>query len=233
EKVQHWYQLAEVDVASSVSSATVVCFGDSITDGHGSTTNGNDRWPDLLAQHFPSKAPSAGWGVANEGIGGNRLLTDGMGENALGRLDRDVFGVTDVRVMVVLEGINDIGTLTRGKTATPEEHARLVADMEAAYKQIVDRAHSHGIRVIGATMTPFMGSDYYKPTAANEADRVAVNQWILAPGHFDSAVDLDAVTRDEKDPSRMKAAFDSGDHLHPGPAGYKAMADAVWAGMSK
>jgi lysophospholipase L1-like esterase len=231
ETVEHWYNLAEVDVAESAGRAgaarTVVCFGDSITDGHASTTNGNDRWPDELARRIAADPALRGVGVANEGIGGNHLLTDGLGENALGRLDRDVLAVSGVRWVLVLEGINDLGMLARGKIATPEQHAQLVAAMESAYAQIVARAHAHRLRVIGATMTPFVGSGYYAPTPANEADRVAVNAWILTPGHFDAVIDFDAVMCDPQHPERLLPAYDSGDHLHPGPAGYKAMGDAV------
>jgi lysophospholipase L1-like esterase len=233
-KEERWLNLGEVDVRKAAPGATLVCFGDSITDGHASTTNGNDRWPDFLAAHFASAPQTAGWGVVNEGIGGNHLLTDGLGENAVGRLDRDLIAVTDVHVVIVLEGINDVGMLARGKNASATDHAQLVEAMEAALTQIVEQAHTHGIRVIGATIMPFMGSDYYKPTAANEADREAVNAWLRSSKDpFDQLLDLDATMRDPKNPSQLLPAYDSGDHLHPGPVGYKAMGDAVWAAISK
>jgi lysophospholipase L1-like esterase len=225
EKVVRWFQLAAVDVSTPANASAVVAFGDSITDGHASTTDGNDRWPDVLARRLQgSKMPVA---VVNEGIGGNHLLTDGLGVNALARMDRDVLSQDGVRFVIVLEGINDIGMLARAKTGTPQQHAALVARMIAAYEQIVMRAHAHGLKVIGGTMTPFVGSDYYAPAAADEADRVAVNAWIREPGHFDAVVDFDKVVRNPADPSRMLPAFDSGDHLHPGPMGYKAMGDAI------
>jgi len=170
-------------------------------------------------------------GVLNEGISGNHLLTNGLGENALQRMDRDVLALSGVKYVLVFEGINDVGMLARGKKATAEEHAMLRARMIAAYEQIVLRAHAQGLKVIGATMTPFVGSDYYFPTPENEADRQAVNAWIRGAGHFDAVVDFDAVVRDPKDGSRMLPAFDCGDHLHPGPVGYKAMGDAVGLGL--
>jgi lysophospholipase L1-like esterase len=129
--------------------------------------------------------------------------------------------------VIVFEGINDIGMLARGKDASPEQHAALVRNIIAAYQQIIDRGHAHGMKVYGATITPFMDSDYYKPTAANEADRVAVNRWILQPGHFDGSVDFDSVLRDPSHPDHLLPAADSGDHLHPGPVGYSMLGKAV------
>ena len=231
EKQEHWYQIAAVDVAAGAGARAVVAFGDSITDGHGSTTNGNDRWTDVLARRLQGDKATREIGVLNEGISGNHLLTNGLGENALQRMDRDVLALSGVKYVFVFEGINDVGMLARGKKATAEEHAALRARMIAAYEQIVLRAHAQGLKVIGATMTPFVGSDYYFPTPENEADRQAVNAWIRGAGHFDAVVDFDAVVRDPKDGSRMLPAFDCGDHLHPGPVGYKAMGDAVGLGL--
>jgi len=229
EKVVRWFQLAAVDVSAPAKAGAVVAFGDSITDGHGATTDGNDRWPDVLARRLQGAGMLVA--VVNEGIGGNHLLTDGNGANALARVDRDVLSLESVRSVIVLEGINDVGMLAREKTGTAADHAALVARMTAAYEQIVLRAHAHGLKVIGGTMTPFVGSDYYAPTAADEAVRGAVNAWIREPGHFDAIVDFDKAVRDPADPSRMLSAFDSGDHLHPGPAGYKAMAEAIPLGL--
>ncbi len=166
-------------------------------------------------------------GVLNEGIGGNRLLLDGLGPNALARFDRDVLAQTAVRAVIVLEGVNDLGTLTRDHDAPAEEHAALVSRIEAAYTQMIERAHAHGIRVIGATILPFAGSGYYHPGPESEADRLAVNAWIRGAGHFDGVVDFDKLTRDPAHPDRLLPAYDSGDHLHPSPVGYKAMGDAV------
>ena len=225
EKIVRWLQIAEVDVTGS-ANRTVIALGDSITDGHGATTDGNDRWPDVLAARLQA-AGMADVAVVNEGIGGNRLLNNGTGQNVLERFDRDVLGVAGARSIVLLEGINDLGTLSRTPDSKPAMHADLVQRLEAAYVQIIERAHSHGIRVYGATITGDTGSDYYHPTPADDADRLAINNWIRQPGHFDGFVDFDQVTRDPAHSSQLLPAFDSGDHLHPGPAGYKAMGNAI------
>jgi lysophospholipase L1-like esterase len=166
-------------------------------------------------------------GVLNVGIGGNRMLLDGLGPNALARFDRDVLAQSGARTVILLEGINDVGTLTRDAPAPPEAHEALVGNVIAAYRQVIARAHARGLKVIGATLTPFVGSDYYHPEAVSEADRQKLNAWIRTGGHFDAVVDFDKTIRDPAHPDRMAARFDSGDHLHPSPAGYRAMADAV------
>jgi lysophospholipase L1-like esterase len=165
--------------------------------------------------------------VLNHGIGGGRLLLDGLGPNALARFDRDVLAQSGVRYLIVLEGVNDLGTFTRDGPQSPEAHAALVRRIIDAYRQIVERSRAHRITVIGATILPYGGSDYYHPDAANEADRQAINTWIRTPGNFDFVIDFDAVTRDPANPMRMKPAYDSGDHLHPSAVGYRAMADAI------
>ncbi|MBV9436412.1 MAG: SGNH/GDSL hydrolase family protein, partial [Acidobacteria bacterium] len=205
---------------------SVVTLGDSITDGHGATTNGNDRWPDVLAERLRSNARTRDVGVLNHGIGGNRLLLDGLGPNALARFSSDVIAQTGVRYLIVLEGINDIGTLARDHEVPQAEHDALVRHMIAAYEQMMVRARAHGIKTIGATILPFAGSGYYHPDETSEHDRQAVNQSIRARGHFDMVVDLDKVTRDPQHPDRLLPAYDSGDHLHPSPAGYRAMGNA-------
>jgi len=225
--IDHWYFLSGVDVSADPAAAAIVTLGDSITDGHGATTNGNDRWPDLLAARLQHGVIERVLSVLNEGIGGNRLLIDGTGPNALARLDRDVLSQNGVRYVVVLEGINDIGNLTRTQSATEAQHAQLVHSLIVAYQQIILRAHAHGIKAIGATITPFVGSEFYHPDAANESDRTQVNAWIRGAGHFDAFVDFDATIADPAHPDRMLARYDSGDHLHPSPAGYRAMADAI------
>jgi lysophospholipase L1-like esterase len=227
QTAEHWYQISAVDVAAPATARAVVTFGDSITDGHGATTNHNDRWPDFLARRLQSSAATRDVGVLNEGIGGNHLLTDGLGINALARMDRDVLAQSGVQYVFVLEGINDLGMLSRLKDVLPEQHTALVHNMIAAYEQIVLRAHAHGLKAIGATLTPYVGSDYYHPLPANEADRQQVNAWIRVPGHFDGVVDFDAALRDPANPERMLPAADSGDHLHPGPVGYRMMGDAI------
>ena len=225
--VDHWYQISGIDVEAPANAASIVVLGDSITDGHASTTNGNDRWTDMLAEQLQGSAATRDIGVLNLGIGGNHLLTDGLGPNALARFDRDVLAQPSVRWLIVFEGVNDLGGLTRNGEVPAAEHALLVQQILGAYQQIITRAHTHRIRVIGATITPYMGSDYYHPGPANEADRQAINAWIRAPGHFDAVVDFDKVMRDPKQPDRLLPAYDCGDHLHPGPAGYRVMGEAV------
>lgn len=225
--VDHWYQLSGIDVIGAQNSAAVVVLGDSITDGHAATTNGNDRWPDVLAARLQASAATRDVSVLNAGIGGNHVLTDGLGPNALARFDRDVVAQTGTRYLIVLEGVNDLGDLTRLGAVSQEAHATLVNRLDAAYEQMILRAHAHGITAIGATILPFMGSDYYHPDAQNEADRQAVNAWIRAAGHFDAVIDFDKLTRDPQQPDRLLPSYDSGDHLHPSPAGYRAMGEAV------
>jgi lysophospholipase L1-like esterase len=232
-KFDHWFNIAGVDVSAPPGVAAVVTLGDSITDGHGATTNGNDRWPDDLARRLLTAAatrapkPAHPLGVLNEGMGGNRLLLDGLGPNALARFDRDVLAQTGVRYVIVMEGMNDIGTFGQGPAQPQSAHDALVHRITAAYGQMILRARAHGIRVLGGTLTPFSGSNYYKPGPISEADRQAVNAWIRAPGHFDAVIDFDKALRDPQHPEALLPAYDSGDHLHPSPAGYRAMADAV------
>ena len=225
--VDHWYQVSEIDVQRAPGAASVVALGDSITDGHGATTNGNDRWTDVLAIRLQGSSATSFIGVSNQGIGGNHLLTDGLGPNVLARLDRDVLAPAGVRWVIVFEGVNDLGGLARNGEVSAEEHAALVQRVIAAYQQITVRAHAHGLLVYGATITPYVGSNYYHPGPLSEADRQTVNQWIRAAGHFDAVIDFDAVLRDPQHPDLLLPTFDSGDHLHPSPAGYKAMGNAI------
>jgi lysophospholipase L1-like esterase len=224
-KVLHWFQLSGVDVAAN--GGAVVVLGDSITDGRGSTTDGDDRWPDQLARRLQASPQAANLGVVNAGIGGNRVLLDGLGPNAMARIDRDVLSQSGVRAVIVLEGVNDLGTLTQAGPAAPAAHAAVAERLTAAYAQMIAEAHAHGLTVIGGTITPWAGTAVYHPDADNEADRQRVNAWIRTPGHFDAVADFDAALRDPQHPDRLLPAYDSGDHLHPSPAGYKAMADAV------
>jgi lysophospholipase L1-like esterase len=225
--VDHWYQIEGVDVVAFSDAGAVVVLGDSITDGRGSTTNGNNRWTDALAWRLRRSPDWPFVAVLNKGIGGGRVLQDGLGPSALARFDRDVLAPASVKWLIVLEGINDLDVLTRDAPATGEAHAAMVAQLIVGYEQIVVRAHAHGIKVYGATILPDLGGDYYHPDAQNEADRHAVNAWIRTPGHFDAVIDFDAALRDPAAPDALLPAYDSGDHLHPNPAGYKAMADAV------
>ena len=225
--VDHWYLISAIDVQASPGAASVVVLGDSITDGHGATTNGNDRWTDVLASQLQANASTRAIGVSNQGIGGNHLLTDGLGPNALARFDRDVLAPAGVRWVIIFEGVNDLGGLTRTGEVPASEHAALVERVIGAYQQMIERAHAHGLRIYGATITPYTGSDYYHPGPLSEADRQAVNTWIRAAGHFDSMIDFDAVVRDPEHPDRLLPAYDFGDHLHPSPKGYKAIGQAI------
>jgi len=161
--------------------------------------------------------------MLNQGIAGNRLLRDGAGPNALARFDEDVLAPAGVKWLVVLEGINDIGRAT-GPGASPADSVT-ADDLMLAYRQIIERAHGHGIKVMGATLTPYQGAAYY--SEKGEAIRSQINDWIRGGGAFDAVADFDAATRDPQSPRQMRKEFDSGDHLHPGDAGYKAMADAI------
>lgn len=226
---QHWYTISAVDTYG-FAAGSIVAFGDSITDGHGATLDKNDRWPDVLAQRISGAGQDHGlfFGVLNQGIGGNHMLTDGLGPSALARFDHDLLAQSGVRYAILLEGINDLGKLARETPpAASAEHTALVHDLIASYQQFITRAHAHGIRVIGATVTPDGGSDYYHPAAIDEADRQAVNAWIRAAGHFDGVVDFDQVLADPANPTHLLPAYDSGDHLHPSPAGYRAMGNAI------
>jgi len=227
ESIDHRYFIAGIDVVASPNAAAVVVLGDSITDGHGATTNGNDRWTDVLAARLQSGAGTGNLAILNQGIGGNRVITDGLGPNALSRFDHDVIAQPGVRYLIVLEGINDIGMLTRTGEVPRAEHDALVRRLIAAYQQMIARAHDHSIKVIGATILPFSGSSFYHPAPLNESDRQAINEWIRGAGYFDAVLDFDKLTRDPQHPDQLLPAFDSGDHLHPSPAGYAAMGQAV------
>ncbi|GAA1773064.1 SGNH/GDSL hydrolase family protein [Luedemannella helvata] len=221
-RVDHWYFLGGVEVWAPAATEVVALLGDSLTDGRGSTTNGNDRWPDQLLDRLPG-----GVAMINQAGGGNRVLNDGLGPSALARLDRDILAQSGVRRLVVFEGVNDIGTAA----ATEAAQKQVVADLVAAYEQIVERARARGIRVYGATITPFGGGGGYDdPGGHREGARQAVNRWIREGGTFEAVFDFDAAVRDPADPRRLLPAYDEGDHLHINPAGYGAIAAAVPAG---
>lgn len=223
----HWFNLAAIEIERCQPVKLIVALGDSITDGRGSTTNGNDRWTDRLVERLQADPKRRHVALVNQGIGGNRLLDDGLGPNALARLDRDVLAQPGVTHIILLEGINDLGTLTRDAPVSPAAHQAHVARIIGAYRQVIARAHARGIKVIGATILPFVGNAYYHPDARNEADRQAVNDWIRTSGHFDGLIDFDRATRDPAHPDRLLPAYDVGDALHPSPAGYRAMGDAI------
>lgn len=218
--LEHWYFLNGIDVSATKSSSAIVVLGDSITDGKNSSTNGNSRWPDVLATRLQSDKHTRTIAVLNEGIGGNRMLRDGLGPNGLARFDRDVLAQVAVRWLVVFEGVNDIGTCKESC-----DMDATVDNLIGSYEQLILRAHSHGIRVCGATITPFGSSFYATPQA--ERARQSLNRWIRTSGRFDAVLDFDTVTRDPVQPENPLASFDSGDHLHPGDEGYKAMAYSI------
>jgi lysophospholipase L1-like esterase len=217
--VEHWYILAGLEVQAGDDGSTLVIAGDSITDGRGSTTNKNNRWPDVLARRIQASKDIAGIGIYNAGIGGNAVLRGGLGPPLMRRLERDILNQNGVRWAIVLEGVHDIG---------PAEGARakiVQGEIIDAYKEIIEMAHKASIRVYGATITPFGRSFYDSPET--EAARREVNKWIRESGKFDAVIDMDLATRDPDNPSRLKPAADCGDHLHLSPAGYQMMADAV------
>lgn len=218
--------LSAIHVRGSTSRATVVAFGDSITDGNGSTPDADRRWPDYLAERL---APH-GIAVANAGVSGARLLSDRMGVKALERFRHDVLEQPGVRSVIILMGINDIGW--PGSAFAPEDAPMTAEAMIAAYRRLIAIAHERGIKVVGATILPYEGSlhgtpfaDHYTP--AKDAVRRKVNEWIRNSGAFDAVADLDAVTRDPAHPARLLPRYDSGDHLHPGDEGYRAIANSL------
>jgi lysophospholipase L1-like esterase len=218
--------LAAVLIESAREPVTVVALGDSITDGNGSTPGADHRWPDFLARRL---APQ-GIAVLNAGISGNRLLRPGMGDSALARLDRDVLQHPGVRAVIVMLGTNDIGW--PGGAFAPHEALPEASEITNGLRQLVERAHLRGVRVVGATITPFEDAlkgtpleGHYSPR--KESTRQAVNEWIRHSGVFDAVADFDRLLRDESRPIRLRAELDSGDHLHPGDAGYRAMADSI------
>jgi len=221
--VAHWYFISGIEAWSSPGTAAAVMLGDSLTDGRGSTTDGNDRWPDQLLSRLHADRATADVAIVNQAAGGNRILNDGLGPNAIGRIDRDVLAQSGVKWLLVFEGVNDIGTAP----ATDAAQKQLTDELIAAYQQIITRAHAAGIRVYGATITPFGGSDYDDPQGLREATRQAVNTWIRMAERFDAVIDFDGAVRDPADPRRLLAAYDVGDHLHMNPSGYKALAEAV------
>ena len=214
-----WFFLERVEVAAPASTVGIVAFGDSITDGTGSTANANNRWPDVLAKRLASQRTA----IMNQSIAGNRLLTDaygfGFGVPALARFDRDVLAQTGATHVVVLEGINDIGLALENPSPSVDE-------LIAAYRQIAMRAQARGLKVIAGTLLPFEGAAYY--TATGETKRAAVNAWLRSTSNgFDGVIDFDAFAKDPQRPMQILPALHGGDHLHPNDTGYNAMANAI------
>ncbi len=225
-----WVFVTGVDVLAPESTGMVVAFGDSITDGALSTSDVNHRWPDILAARLLARHGGKKVAVIDAGIGGNRVLHDARsdvryGVNALARFDRDALAQPGVKWIILLEGINDLGHYD---PAGPDSEKPSAEDVIAGLKQMVERAHELGIKVVGGTLTPFEGTPFgHYFTPEKEAKRKAINEWIRNGGAFDGVADFDKAVRDPEHPDRMLAAYDSGDHLHPKDAGYKAMGEAV------
>ena len=222
-----WYFLKAVDVeAVNSQAAAIVAFGDSITDGALSTENANHRWPDYLATRLQGNPSASHLAVLDEGIGGNCVLIHCVGQNALARFGRDVLSQAGVKYVIVLESINDIGGL---HNPNRPNYNLAAEDLEQGFAQLVARAHEHGIKVFGATITPYKGAGYF--TENGERIRQDVNHWILTAGVFDGTIDSDKATGDPANPLTFAPQNDSGDHLHPNDAGYAAMANSVDLGL--
>ena len=216
--------LTDVEVSGPVAKAAVVTFGDSITDGAGSTQDANTRWPDYLAERLQAEPGLSAIAVANAGIGGNHILHDNYGPSALSRFDRDALDKPGVRWIILLEGINDIGGSGFAWDAKDKVSSQQLID---GMKSLIARAHAKQVKIYGATLTPYGGSGWPYHSVAGEKTREELNDWIRHSGAFDGVVDFDQVIRDPANPKKMLPAYDSGDHLHPSSAGYKAMAQAV------
>ena len=228
DKFTSRFFLAGVMVEPSSRARAIVTFGDSITDGSNSTVNANRRWPDVLARRL--KEAGAPVAVLNQGISGNRVLSDGAGTSALARFERDVLSQPGISHVVILLGINDIGW--PGTAIEPNGIIRTADEIIAGYKQLIERAHLRSIKVIGGTLTPFENALAGRPnqgyfTPDKEAKRLAVNNWIRTSGAFDGIIDFDRVIADSARPAAMAAPYDSGDHLHPNDAGYRAMGESI------
>jgi lysophospholipase L1-like esterase len=225
--------VSAVLVPAQPSHRLIVAFGDSLTDGDGSTIDADHNWPSDLIRRLGQTPEGSTVAVVNEGIIGNRLLSDGegFGVSALARFDRDALVVPGVTHIVLLEGVNDIafpGAKLGGRYLADPTDVRTAEHVIDAYRQLISRAHAHGVKLIGATINPFEGVDlpgYY--TESKEAVRQTVNKWIRTSGSFDAVIDFDAVLRDPDHPARLLPRFDSGDHLHPNDVGYQAIADAI------
>ncbi|KIO27998.1 hypothetical protein M407DRAFT_14808 [Tulasnella calospora MUT 4182] len=220
----HWYLLSAVEAWSPLTSRALAIVGDSITDGRGSTTNKNNRWPDLVLAKMQKSVLTSNIAVLNQAAGGNRILADGLGPNAIGRIDRDVLAQSGVKYAMIFEGVNDIGTADTTAAAQQVVGDRVIQ----AFKQIAARVHALGIPIFAATITPFSGNSTIQPYSnpQREVTRSRVNNWIRTSGVFDAVVDFDKILRDPSNPTQLNPAYDSGDFLHPNPAGYQAIADA-------
>lgn len=214
--VEHWYVVAGIDIVSETSPGAIVTIGDSITDGRGSTTDGNDRWPDCLSRRLRAYAPTREVAVLNAGIGGNHVLSGGLGPSVVQRFERDALQQRGARWLILFEGVNDIGT-----SSDPAVARELIG----VFERLITLGHRHDFVVFGAPILPFEGSQY--TGVDHEAARQAVNAWIRESGQFDAVIDLEAAVRDPNRPSALRSEYDCGDHLHLSPAGLQRLADAV------
>ncbi|MBW8891151.1 MAG: SGNH/GDSL hydrolase family protein [Burkholderiales bacterium] len=218
-----WWQLAAVDVSPRQPQPVLVAIGDSITDGYGVPPGSYLRWTDALARRLAALGRAAA--VVNTGIGGNRILQDGLGPSLMSRFDRDALARSGVTHVVLLVGVNDLGVSHRQRVTTPESRAALLAELQKGLATLARQARERGVCLFVSTVMPYGGSGYYQPQVENEADRQSLNTWIRQPGRFDGVVDFDALMRDPVRPSHLKREVDN-DGLHPSMAGYQAMADA-------
>ncbi|MEO6388209.1 MAG: SGNH/GDSL hydrolase family protein [Croceibacterium sp.] len=229
--------LSGVDVDSPDALGTIVAYGDSITDGVGSTAGTNRRWPDILANRL--HAAGQEWAVANQAISGNRVLSPGMGESALSRFDEDVLSLPNVQYIIMFEGVNDIGQRFGPQRPggggpgglTLDQPQISVEQMIAGFQQIIARAHEKGIKVIGAPIGPYMGASYW--SEEGEAARQKINDWIVNGGAFDGVTRIDTAFADPADPRQMREGYHMGDHLHGSDAGLKAVGDSIDLGLFK
>ena len=225
QSAAHWYFISSVEAWVAPKQGSLLIVGDSITDGRGSTTNQNNRWPDLLLARLQKSASTKSISIGNLAAGGNRILADGLGPNAFGRIDRDVLAHPGVKYAMIFEGVNDIG----GAAATPAAQSAIYDSLTQAYTQMVTLIHAHGIPVFGATITPFSApanvtiQPYSNPE--REKTRQRINTFIRESGTFDAVVDFDKFLADPKIPSQLNPTYDSGDYLHPSVAGYQYIAD--------
>ncbi|PHR91721.1 MAG: GDSL family lipase [Robiginitomaculum sp.] len=226
--VNHWYQLSGLEIEAPSLSAAIIIVGDSITDGYGTKPNTDTRWPDFFMSRIQSDPVLKDrYSVLNHGIGGNSMLRNGLGPNVMARYDENVLDQKGGKYLVLLEGVNDFGRLSRNDETQPSDYDQLVRDLKIAYAQIAATSREHGIIPVGGTIMPFGGSTYYKPNDDTERARQDLNDWIRNSKTFDNVIDFDAIMRASDNPRILNPAYDSGDHLHPSIIGYEAMADHI------